>query len=65
LITLTSANTVNDDPCDVNETAIEYYAVVSSAAVTFTQIGFSSGNVINVKQSVQEIRDAIRAAPRS
>jgi hypothetical protein len=68
LIRLTSANSPNDDPVFVKEDTIEFMAVVSTAPATFTQIGFGSGNTINVKQSPQEILDAIVNAasqPRS
>jgi hypothetical protein len=59
LIKLTRANSPNDDPCDVDEATIEFYAVISDNAVTFTQIGFASGNTLNVKETIQEMRDAI------
>jgi hypothetical protein len=59
LITLTLAASLNDDKCLVMEDAVQFCATDSSQPNTATVIYFESGATLLVKETLEEVRDAI------
>ena len=65
MISLTVASSLNDDRCLVMEDAIQYLATDSSGPTTHTVIYFESGVVLWVKETLEEIRNAITQARKA
>jgi uncharacterized protein YlzI (FlbEa/FlbD family) len=65
LILLTVAGSLNDDKCLVMEETIEFIGTDSSSPNASTIIYFESGATISVKETLEEVHDAITNARKT